>query len=203
MIQLTEKFPTMESEINDAATHFGAALSWVCILIIAVLALFPIYELNRYVLIDYMTYKTGKFWGLIMMEILCLSGSFLIGRYLLHAKKNNKYSVVVNDKGAFIFSPNGTLSEEFLYAELCPSNENHHFDINLLFNIKYNITRIILYKKDDSNRTVRHIMSFQWTYYAIKNRFELYRHFLKGVQSFRPDLKIQYSTLQHFKLIKS
>jgi len=77
----------MESEINYLSTHAGAALAWLCVLIIAGLALFPVYELNRYGFIDYMTDKTGKFWGLIVMETLCLSGSFLIGRYLIHAKK--------------------------------------------------------------------------------------------------------------------
>lgn len=197
-----EKFPRMESVIDYRSTNIGAALAWICVLIIAGLAAFPLHELSSYGSKDYFIDKPDKFAALIIMDVLCLTGSFVIGRYLINAKENNRFSIVVNERGAFIFFPDGKLSEQFLYSELSSSNENHMYDITLLFNIKYNTTRLVVYKKDNSNNSLKSIMSFQWSYYAIKNRFELYRHFLLGVQTFRPDLRIQYNTLLHFQLIE-
>lgn len=201
MIETQKKFSEMESEINDTITSIGAALVGFSILLLLIVATFPIDHLTKHGFVDYMVNEPGHFIALIVIEVLSLGGSMFIGLYLIRAKKNNKYTVIVNEKGAYILSPHGGIAEQFLYSELCPSNENFSSDINLRINSRYVTPRLILYKKGKHDTCEKQLLSFQWEYYSLKNRFELYQHFLKGVQIFRPDLKIQYIALLHFQLV--
>lgn len=202
MFENKEKFPSMESEVNYPVTSFAALLVWITVILLLGSATFPIHELIHYGFEDYMVNKTGQFVGLIMMIIFCLSGGLFIALYFIRAKKNNKYTVVVNNTGAFIYYPNGKISQEFLYSDLCPSENSFYGDIVMDLNIKRNTTKLIIYEKKVNNTCDKKFLSFQWEYNYLKNRFELYQHFLKGVQIFRPDLKIQYNTLLHFQLIE-
>lgn len=198
--QNTEKFASIESEINYPSTYAGAALAWFAVLLFLGLAGFPIFELKHSGFINLISRKPGHFFGLMVMELLCLGGCLFIGLYLYNARKKNKYSVVVNSKGAFIYSPDGSIYEQFLYSELCCSTENPYSDISLRINARNTTPGLFVCKIGKHESCVKHLMSFQFEYYTIKNRFELYRHFLKGVGLFRPDLKIQYITLLHFRL---
>ncbi len=132
------------------------------------------------------------------MELLCVVCGLFIGLYLNDAKKY-KYSVVVNDKRAFIYAFDGLIYEQFLYSELYCSTKNPYRDISLRINARNTTPRLFVYKIGKQS-CVKDLLSFKFEYYAIKNRFELYLHFLKGVGLFRPDLKIQYITLLHFWL---
>lgn len=198
--QNNEKFASIESEINYPSTYAGAALAWLAVMLLLGLASFPIVELKHYGFMNLLFTRPGPFFGLILMELLCLGGGLFIGQYLHDARKKNKYSIVVNDNGAFIYAPDGLIYEQFLYSELCCSTENPYSDITLRRNTRNTTPGLFVYKIGKHENCVKHIMSFQFEYYAIKNRFELYRHFLKGIRLFRPDLKIQYITLLQFRL---
>lgn len=202
MIKIEGEFPQMESEINYPLTYLAAVLTWIIVLIFSFLAVFTLYELLRFGIVNYLAEKTEHFFALITMVVFCTLGSYFIAAYYLRAKKNNKYNIIVNDKGALIFCPNGKILQQFLYSELCSAKQHDPFDITLILNIKYNLTRLTVYIKGNDDEKTMQIVNFQWEYYILKNKFELYQHFLKGVQNYRPDLKIQYSTLLHFQLIE-
>ncbi|WP_267405998.1 MULTISPECIES: hypothetical protein [unclassified Chryseobacterium] len=201
MTEIKEKFPAMESQISYSARIFGAILIWFIIVVLAGLSIFTFYELFRHDLIDNLMKDTSTLLLLFLLAIVCGLSSFVIAIHFIRNRKRNKYSVLVNDQGAFIFSQDGKISEEFLYSDLCAAKENYKSDISVLLNFKRVSTKLIVYKKDKSNRVHERILSFQWEYHPLKNKFQLYRHFLKGVQIFRPDIKIQPNTLVYFKLM--
>jgi len=191
----------MISVINYPYTYFLAGFGCIIVILLAAVAIISIGGLIDNGFWEYLINKPGHFLILLLITFLSAGASYFTAAYLLKAKRNNKYSIVVNEKGAFIFFPNGKVSEQFLYSELCSSKEQFDSDIGLVLNIKYNLTRLTVYKNDDFGESKMFTVNFQREYYVIKNRFELYRHFLAGVQVFRPDLKIQYSALLHFQLL--
>jgi len=193
----------MESRINHYATNFGALLVWIIVVIFTGLAIFTLYELAQRDVLSYFKNQPLRFLGLALVIILCSAAGFFIASYLLKIKKHHRYNILVNDQGAFIFSQDGKISEQFLYSELCAAEENYNSDISVLINYRFNTTKLIIHQKTGSGEIKKLNLSFQREYYVIKNRFQLYRHFLKGVQIFRPDIKIQYHTLLHFQLIPS
>lgn len=193
----------MISIINYPYTYFSAGLGCIIVILLAAVAIISLGGLIENGFWEYFTNKPGHFLVLLLATILSAGASYFTAAYLLKAKRDNKYSIVVNEEGAFILFPNGKISEQFLYSELCSSKEQFDSDIGLVLNIKYNLTRLTVYKKNSNDESKMHTVNFQKEYYVIKNRFELYRHFLEGVQIFRPDLKIQYSALLHFQLLKN
>lgn len=202
MIQSTKKFPTMISIINYPYTYFLAGLGGLIVILLAAVAIISIGGLIDNGFLEYLTNKPKHFFALLLITFISAGASYFTAAYLFKAKRDNKYSIVVNEEGAFIFFPNGKISEQFLYSELYSSKEQFDSDIGLVLNIKYNLTRLTVYKNDGYGESQMYIVNFQKEYYVIKNRFELYRHFLAGVLIFRPDLKIQYSALLHFQLLK-
>ncbi|KMQ69395.1 hypothetical protein ACM39_04755 [Chryseobacterium sp. FH2] len=199
-INTEKQFPTMESEINKLTTNFGASLAWFAVLCLSFLAIMPFLEFYEYGFLNYLTNKATQFWGLIVMEITSLGGSIFLANYLLTARKKNLLKIIVNDKGAFIFTPENKIFRQFLYSELCKSN-GYEPDISVYINYKPVTTTVLkIHRKNSSGEIIQEIMSFHWEYYALKNRFALYQHFLKGIQIFRPDLKIQQYALNTFHL---
>lgn len=192
----------MISIINYPYTYFLAGLGCIIVVLLAAVAIISGGWLVDNGFWEYLTNKPGHFFTLLLITFISAGASYFTAAYLFKAKRDNKYSIVVNEEGAFIFFPNGKISEQFLYSELYSSKEQFDSDIGLILNIKYNLTRLTVYKNDGYGESKMHTVNFQRDYYVIKNRFELYRHFLTGVQIFRPDLKIQYSALLHFQLLK-
>lgn len=197
-----EKFSALESEINRRATNFGLVLIWITVLLFAGIALLWVNQIIRPDFLKYYSRNTSDFLASLIIIFISASTSFYLARYLLTGKYN-KYSVTVNDQGAFIFDCYGKISEQVLYTDLQATTEKYGSDISLEFNRKLNKQWLVIYKKTESNEVVKYNLSFQKDFYALKNNYELYQHFLRGVQMFRPDIKIHYHTAIHFKIISS
>lgn len=191
----------MESEINYRALRFGAILVWIIVALFGAIAIMVMSELIRKNPIDLLMNDLSSLLAYITIFLLSGGGSFFIAYYLLYLKKHNKYTALVNEEGAFIFFQDGEISQQFLYSDLCATNENAYSDISVMINSKFNSMKLLVHQKTNSGEVQKHILSFQWEYYPLKNRFQLYQHYLKGVQIFRPDIKIQYITMLHFQLV--
>lgn len=200
MTEAKEKFPVMESEINHRATNFGVVLIWITVLLFAGIAMFWVNQLLRPDFLKYYSRNTLDLLASLIIIFLSAGTSFFLARFIL-TRKHNKYTVSVNDRGAFIFDRYGKISEQVLYTDLHTTTEKYDSDISLEFNMKINKQWFIIYKKTESNEVTKYNLSFQKDFYALKNNYELYQYFLRGVQIFRPDIKIQYHTALHFKII--
>ena len=200
MTIVKEKFSALESEINLRATNFAAVLVWIIVALFAGLAIIWVDQLIRPDFLEYYSNNILDFSASIIIIFLSAATSFFLARYLLR-RKYNKYTVSVNDQGAFIFDRYGKISEQVLYTDLQATTKKYDSDISLEFNRKLNKQWFIIYKKTESNEVTKYNLRFQKDFYALKNNYELYQHFLRGVQIFRPDIKIHYHTAIHFKII--
>ncbi|MDR2238461.1 MAG: hypothetical protein LBE92_20225 [Chryseobacterium sp.] len=198
---MTEKFTVMESEINWPLTYFGIILVWIGILITAGVVLILSYDILDYGFTDYLYYKTGQFFTLVVAGAVILALSVLMIFYMIRGRKRDYRKVVVDEKGIYMYDSGNTIISAFLYAELCPSNEIYFPDIGGKTSYKPVFAQsLLVFKPNKSGETVMHSISLHHNYYSFKNKYELYRHFLLGIQTFRPDLKIGHRTLEEYAL---
>lgn len=198
---MQEKFATLESEINWPLTYFGITLVWTGIIATAVVIFTLSYEILDYGFMDYLYAKPDKFFTLLIAGIVLIAVSVFLIIYMTKGRKNDYRRVIVDEKGIGMYNTENKLVSSFLYTELCPSNDRYFSDVSSRTGYQPYFTHsLLVFKHDKSGETVMSQISFNHNYYSFKNKHELYRHFLLGIQTFRPDLKINSRTLEEYDL---
>lgn len=198
---MQEKFVALESEISWPLTYFGIILVWTGIIATAVVIFFLFYEIRDYGWADYLYYKPDQFFILLIAGIILILLSFFLILYMIKGRKKDYRRVVADEKGMSMYDAENKLISSFLYADLCPSNDKYFSDVSSRTGYQPYFTHsLLVFKHDKSGKTVISPISFNHNYYSFKNKYELYRHFLTGIQIFRPDLTISSRTLEEYRL---
>ncbi|MDR6920529.1 hypothetical protein [Chryseobacterium sp. 2987] len=196
---MQEKFATLESEINRPLTYLGIALVWAVIIATAVVILTLFYEVLDYGFTSYLYNKPDQFFILLIAGIVLIAVSVFLIIYMTKGRKNDYHRVVVDEKGIGMYNVENRLISSLQYSDLCSSNDRYLSDVSSRTGYQPYFTHsLLVFKYDKSGGTVMSQISFNNNYYSFKNKYELYRHFLLGVQTFRPDLKINSRTLEEY-----
>ncbi|KFF03621.1 hypothetical protein IX38_11690 [Chryseobacterium luteum] len=198
---MKEKFKVMESKINRPLMYLAGSLIWLVIISVAVVIFFIFREISGSGFMNNMEYRALHFFILIFAEAcLVLCCLFLI--YLMvNFKKKYFRRIIVDEKGVSVYNIRNEMIHQTLYADLHHSNDVYLPDISHRIHSQpsFRIT-LRIFKKDKTGQIKEESIDLDNNSFSIKNKFELYRHFLNGIQTFRPELKIGQRTAEQYNL---
>ncbi|MDR6485883.1 hypothetical protein J2799_000368 [Chryseobacterium vietnamense] len=197
---MTEKFQAIESKINKPVTYFFMGIIWIAIILIIVIigVIFGhIYNHFR----QYLENDPGIFFTLIIALLLLIFCAIALIMALTYRKKQRIRKAVVDEKGVTFYNNQNTIIDTLLYEEL-QSTQSSSDDVFILNTqtVKYGKTTLQIYRKDRTGKIIQAPVDLNLQLVIVSNQYELYRHFLKGIQHFRPDLKISPQTIEQYNL---
>ncbi|MDG4653223.1 hypothetical protein [Chryseobacterium arthrosphaerae] len=195
-MMMTEKFRTLESRINKPFTYFITAIIWLSIILI----LFLIGSVFDYIFRHWKD-DTGLFIILVIAQILLISCCTALITSLTYRRKQKIRKVTLDEKGATFYNSRNQIVDTVLYSELQHSRSSSA-DIYLhnTQTVKYGKITLKVFLRDKTGEMILKTIDFSFEYVILSNTYDLYRHFLKGVQHFRPDLAIDRQTIEHYSL---
>ncbi|UEQ76571.1 hypothetical protein [Chryseobacterium arthrosphaerae] len=195
-MMMTEKFRTLESRINKPFTYFITGIIWLSIILILVV----IGSVFNYIFRHWKD-DTGIFIILVIAQILLISCCTALITSLTYRRKQKIRKVTIDEKGATFYNSRNQIVDTVLYSELQHSRSSSA-DIYLhnTQTVKYGKITLKVFLRDKTGEMILKTIDFSFEYVILSNTYDLYRHFLKGVQHFRPDLAIDRQTIEHYSL---
>lgn len=195
------KFKITESEINRPVTCFAISLVWLSIIAVANVIAVLFYDLFEHGFGEYFAYRPDRFFIILIAEILLITLSFFLIIHMIGVRKRYFRRVVIDEKGVYIYNYRNKIVNRTLYTELSLSNTPFVPDVSGKTNSQPSLTKSLrIFKKNKTGEIQETVIDFNFGFYILKNKYELYRHFLQGVQTFRTDLKISDYTLKEYNL---
>ncbi|PQA95285.1 hypothetical protein B0A69_07540 [Chryseobacterium shigense] len=197
---MKQKFKIMESEINRPLTYAALGLVWVTIAVIMTITVLLFYKLFEHGFHD-LSYNRSHFFMILITEAILISCCLFLIIHIVGAKKKYFKRIVVDENGAHVYNYKKELIDNTLYSDLCKSKDPFLPDVSDNTSTQPSFTKSLrIFRKNKSNQIETTFIDFNYSYYQFKNKSELYRHFLQGIQIFRPDLTIGQYTLEEYNL---
>ncbi|HBV15202.1 hypothetical protein [Chryseobacterium carnipullorum] len=197
---MKEKFKIMESEINWPLTYAALGLVWLTITIIIAVIVLLFYKLFDHGFNDFSSDR-GHFFVILIAEAILISCCLFLIIHIIDAKNKYFKRIVVDAKGAHTYNYKKELIDNTLYSDLCKSDDPFLPDVSDNTSTQPSFTKSLrIFRKNKSNQIDTTFIDFNYSYYQFKNKPELYRHFLQGIQIFRPDITIEQYTLEEYNL---
>ncbi|PTT34983.1 hypothetical protein DBR28_12890 [Chryseobacterium sp. HMWF028] len=141
---------------------------------------------------------------MIFFLLFLISGS-LAGWLVYEMARNQDEKIsglLINHQGILFLNRNAKVLSEIKYQDLAKSQDPYTKDIfsESASNGKYGNFRKNLYvhEKDENRKSKKKLVNLDVI--PLKNRYDLIGYFLKGIQTFRPDLKINPEVYKDFYL---
>ncbi|WET49364.1 hypothetical protein PYS58_22875 [Chryseobacterium indologenes] len=196
---MTEKFQTVTSKVNKPLTYLLMGIMWVVVLIILIM-IGVIFENMYSHFKDYLQNDLGTFFLLIFAQLLLAFCFAAMIMSLTYREKEHIRKAVIDEKGVTFYSNSGNILNTILYSEL-QQVKNGSYDAYIYsIGVKYSKTYLGIYLKNPSGETAMTRIDFNFEYVILSNQFEMYRQFLRGIQCFRPDLRISPQTIEQYSL---
>ncbi|WP_347218999.1 hypothetical protein [Chryseobacterium sp.] len=196
---MTEKFQTVTSKVNKPITYLLMGLMWVVILIIVVI-IGVIFENMYSHLKDYLLNDLGTFFILIFAQFLLAFCFVAMLMSLTDRKKEHIRTAVIDKQGVTFYSNLGNIINTISYHDLQQAKSGSYDTYIYNTGGKYPKTYLNIYLKNPSGETAMTRIDFNFEYVILSNQFEMYRQFLRGIQCFRPDLRINPQTIEQYSL---
>lgn len=138
-------------------------------------------------------------------SVICFGFLFLIlipaiHYYFIKRKKLAK-EIIINKDGIFHYNSDQKITEKILYSDLCHSDRL--FDINTFNSRSSGIYPLLeIYVKSEKTDKQIKRLDMNLPLLAVNNKPVLYAHFLRGIHTFRPDLKISPTVFSDYYIEK-
>ncbi|WP_454046398.1 hypothetical protein [Chryseobacterium sp. Marseille-Q8038] len=197
---MTEKFQTIESKINKPITYFLMGIIWIAVILIMVV-IGVVFDLIYNNFRQYLEHDPGIFFTLLIAQLLLIFCCIALIVALTYRKKEKARKVIVDERGITFYNNQNTIIEIILYTNLQPAkNSSDDVYVRNTQTVKYGKTTLQIYLKNKTGEIVSSSVDFNFELVILRNQYDLYRHFLKGIQHFRPDLKISLQTIEQYNL---
>ncbi|MBP1164983.1 hypothetical protein JOE44_001867 [Chryseobacterium sp. PvR013] len=197
---MTEKFQTIESKINKPITYFLMGIIWIAVILIMVV-IGVVFDLMYNNFRQYLENDPGIFFTLLIAQLLLIFCCIALIVALTYRKKEKARKVLVDERGITFYNNQNTIIEAILYIDLQPAkNPSDDVYVRNTQTVKYGKTTLQIYLKNKTGEIVSSSVDFNFELVILRNQYDLYRHFLKGIQHFRPDLKISLQTIEQYNL---
>lgn len=197
---MTEKFQTIESKINKPITYFLMGVIWIAVILIMVV-IGVVFDLIYNNFRQYLEHDPGIFFTLLIAQLLLIFCCIALIVALTYRKKEKARKVLVDERGITFYNNQNTIIETILYIDLQPAkNSSDDVYVRNTQTVKYGKTTLQIYLKNKTGEIVSSSVDFNFELVILRNPYDLYRHFLKGIQHFRPDLKISLQTIEQYNL---
>lgn len=197
---MTEKFQIIESKINKPITYFLMGIMWIAVILIITVIGF-VFDLIYNNFRQYLEHDHGIFFTLLIAQILLIFCCIALIMVLTYRKKQKIRKAVVDQEGVTFYNNRNVIIETILYKDLQPdqnsSNDVHVYNTQP---VKYGKTTLQVYLKNKAGEIMPTTIDFNFELLILSNKYDLYRQFLKGVQHFRPDLKISLQTIEQYNI---
>ncbi|MDQ1859341.1 hypothetical protein [Chryseobacterium sp. WLY505] len=197
---MIEKFQTIESKINTPITYFLMGILWIAVILIMVV-IGVVFNLIYHNFGPYLEHDPGIFFTLLIAQLLLIFCCIALIMALTYRKKQKIRKAVVDEKGVTFYNNRNAIIETILYHDLQPA-QNSSADVHV-FNtqtVKSGKTTLQVYLKNKAGEIGPTRVDFNFELVIVSNRYDLYRHFLRGIQQFRPDLKISQQAIDQYNL---
>lgn len=196
---MVEKFQTVTSKINKTITYLLMGMIWVVVLIIVVII--GVISENIYSHFKgYLQNEPGILCILIFAQLLLVFCFAALVMGLTYRKKEHIRKAIIDKQGITFYSNSGNIIDTILYHDLQRAKNGSYDAYIYSVGVKYPKTYLNIYLKNPSGETVITPIDFNFEYVILSNQFEMYRQFLRGIQCFRPDLRISPQTIEHYSL---
>jgi hypothetical protein len=190
---MEKKFSTLASEINKPLT-FAARVAILIFLLILLLTIvvFPLYDIFQKGILYQLKYRTDKFIILIIIEIVTISGFYAFIKISFKNRHLRSCKIIVNEKGILHYNSNDKIIKTIAYSDLTHA-EKISFKKDVYSEYAHQKTlakKLVVHIKDQKNTVVPMVIDMNMDLMVIKNKHLLYVHFINGILTFRPDLKI-------------
>lgn len=140
---------------------------------------------------------------MLPVALACWAFSLLIlipiVRYYIIRRKKTADKIIIDSTGLLFYNSKNEIVDHILYKELHTSNQN--FDIYTVTPVGSGIVPLLeITLQPDQKDITRRRIDMNLPLYAVKNKSDLYAHFLKGITIFRPDLTIDPMALKSFSI---
>lgn len=176
-------FQRIESSTNKFMTIVLNVLFFVIFIPFALLfVLVPAYGIYTRGF-ETMLYPTLAIWGILLIILIPSIRIYMIKR------KKLAHKIVVDETGLLFYNSRNEITDQILYTELRSSKQN--FDIYTVNPMGSGIApllevTVLSGKKEEIARRIDMNLPLK----VVKDKSMLYAHFLRGIVTFRPDLKI-------------
>lgn len=195
---MRNSFSEMRSETYSP--EYIARLRWSIVVLFAVIAI----VLLGFFIDALSDTSTDTATDMIFFVLFLISGS-LAGwlAYEMMRNQDEKISgLLINHEGILFLNRKEKVLSEIKYQDLVKSKDPYTKDIYSESQNpgKYSNFRKKLYvhEKDETGKSKKKLVNLDVI--PLKNRYDLIGHFLKGIQTFRPDLKIDPEVYRDFYL---
>lgn len=195
---MKEAFPEMRSETYNP--KYIAAVRWSMVILFAAIAV----VLLRFFIDALSEPSTDTASDMIFFLLFLIAGS-LSGWLVYEMMRNQDEKIIgllINHQGILFLNRDNKILSAIKYYDLVKSDNPYTKDIfsESATNGKYGSFRKNLYvhQKDENRQPQKKLVGLDAI--PLKNRYDLIGHFLKGVQMFRPDLKINPEVYKDFYL---
>ena len=186
-------FPSIESKTNRFFTFILQATFFLIIfLFFCIFGLGPVYGIYKRGF-DATLPVLSICWGILLLILIPSINHYLIKRKRVARK------IVVDSTGLLFYDSQNEIVEQILYTALRPSKQN--FDIYTVSPTGSGIVpllEVIINQEKQEEATKRIDMNLPL--HVVRNKFDLYAHFMRGISVFRPDLKIDPTALRSFSI---
>ncbi|AJW65110.1 hypothetical protein VO54_03684 [Elizabethkingia miricola] len=197
-----KEFISVESKPRQYANIIINILMYICFLGVPVFtSLFLLYIGE---------YGTG------LLILLVFSGILIFWRLSVYEKKSQIKRMIVNKDGIFYYDDKNKVADKILYTDLCGNGLTYDIGVNLenkyhpvkeftVFNPGKRRIRFHLELVNTNLKTLVQTLNNEYINSnllngAMNNEVELQKHFIRGIQIFRPDLKIDPLILKLLRL---
>ncbi|WP_077415306.1 hypothetical protein [Chryseobacterium sp. JV274] len=176
-------FQKIESTTNKLMTIILNALFFITLIPFTILfVLGPVYGIYKRGF-ETMFYPALVSWGISALILIPVI------RYYILKRKKIRSKIMVDETGLLFYNAKNEIEDQILYKDLRPSKQN--FDIYTVTPVGSGIAPLLEIttqseKKDETTRRIDMNLPLK----VVKNKYTLYAHFLRGIVTFRPDLKV-------------
>lgn len=197
---MIEKFQTIESRINKPVTLFFMGIIWIAVMLIIVV-IGVVFNLIYNNFRQHVENDPGIFFTLIVAQVLLIFCCIALIMALTYRKKQKVRKAIVDENGVTFYNNRSTIIEVILYSDLQHArNSSDDVYVRNIQTVKYGRTTLQIYLKNKSGEIIPTTVDFNFELVILSNQYDLYRQFLRGIQHFRPDLKISQQTIVQYNL---
>ncbi len=196
---MTEKFGTVVSKVNKPFTYFMMGIIWVAVIMIMIV-IGTVFENMYSRFSSALQNDPAIFFFLVLAQILLILCCIALIMALTYRKKQKIRKAIIDDKGVTFYNSRNHIINTILYSELQPVKSLSDDVYMYSTTGRYPKNYLKVYLRNETGEMITATIDFNFEYVVLSNQFEMYRHFLKGIQRFRPDLRINFRTIEEYNL---
>jgi 4-amino-4-deoxy-L-arabinose transferase-like glycosyltransferase len=197
---MEKQFSSIESEINRPLTLL-TKISLILLFAVIFIALFvwPIYDVSQKGILYYAQNETEIFFTIATIQIMVCIGVLFLIRFYYKNLKSAPVRIIVNEKGILYYNSEHEIVSSILYADLLPGQtKSYKKDIYTEYSSQKYAEKNLTVNIKQNGLIVQAIVSINLDLHILSNRYVLYAHFIKGVQTFRPELTIDHLVYDNY-----